>query len=125
MRYGRDLKQATQRRIIEAAGRQLKADGIDGSGTAALMADTGLANGAFYPHFDSTDDLVASTVADQIREQCETPEAEAPGHAGVEETLRAHLAVRHRDSPEHGCPSASLLGTEDRRQGAGRSRGEP
>ncbi|MFF7986384.1 hypothetical protein ACFZDK_46060 [Streptomyces sp. NPDC007901] len=28
---------------------------------------------------------------------------------GVEEILRAHLSVRHRDSPEHGCPSASLL----------------
>ena len=109
MRYGRDRKRATRRRIIEAAGRRLKADGIDGSGTAALMADTGLTNGAFYPHFDSKDDLVASAVADQLREQCETPGAEAPGHAGVEEILRAHLSVRHRDSPEHGCPSASLL----------------
>ncbi|WP_063820000.1 hypothetical protein [Streptomyces caniscabiei] len=28
---------------------------------------------------------------------------------GVEEILRARLSVRHRDSPEHGCPPASLL----------------
>ena len=36
---------------------------MDGSGIAALMADAGLTNGAFYAHFDSKDDLVATTVA--------------------------------------------------------------
>ena len=71
-RYGKDHKQATRRRIIEAAGRRLKRDGIDGSGIATLMADAGLTNGAFYAHFDSKDDLVATTVADQLREQRET-----------------------------------------------------
>jgi hypothetical protein len=35
---------------------------MDGSGIAALMADAGLTNGAFYAHFDSKDDLVATTV---------------------------------------------------------------
>ena len=109
MRYGRDRKQATRRRIIQAAGRRFKANGIDGSGIAALMADAGLTNGAFYAHFDSKDDLVASAVADQLREQCEMLAAAAPGHAGVEQILRAYLSVGHRDSPEHGCPSAALL----------------
>lgn len=109
MRYGRERKQETRRRIIEAAGRRFKADGIDGSGIAALMADAGLTNGAFYAHFDSKDDLVASAVADQLREQCEALGAAAPGHAGVEQILRTYLSVQHRDSPEHGCPSAALL----------------
>ena len=71
-RYGKDHKQATRRRIIEAAGRRLKRDGIDGSGVATLMADAGLTNGAFYAHFDSKEDLVASAVADQLREQRES-----------------------------------------------------
>ena len=71
-RYGKDHKQATRRRIVEAAGRRLKRDGIDGSGVATLMADAGLTNGAFYAHFDSKEDLVVSTVADQLREQRET-----------------------------------------------------
>jgi TetR/AcrR family transcriptional regulator, transcriptional repressor for nem operon len=109
VRYGRERKQETRRRIIEAAGRRFKADGIDGSGIAALMADAGLTNGAFYAHFDSKDDLVASAVADQLREQCEALGAAAPGHAGVEQILRTYLSVQHRDSPEHGCPSAALL----------------
>ena len=32
VRYGRERKQVTRRRIIEAAGRRFKTDGIDGSG---------------------------------------------------------------------------------------------
>jgi len=79
-RYGKEHKQATRRRIIETAGSRLKRDGIDGSGVATLMADAGLTNGAFYAHFDSKEDLVASTVADQLR-----------------------------DNTEGGCPSAALL----------------
>ena len=68
-RYGKEHKEATRRRIIEAAGRRFKRDGIDGSGITTLMADAGLTNGAFYAHFESKDDLVATTVADQLREQ--------------------------------------------------------
>jgi len=109
VRYGRERKQETRRRIIETAGRRFKTDGIDGSGIAALMADAGLTNGAFYAHFDSKDDLVASAVADQLREQCEALAVAAPGHAGVEQIVRAYLSAQHRDSPEHGCPSAALL----------------
>ena len=106
-RYGKEHKEATRRRIVEAAGRRFKRDGIDGSGIATLMADAGLTNGAFYAHFDSKDDLVATTVADQLREQRESY-WEQPD-AGVEQLVREYLSVRHRDDLEHGCPSAALL----------------
>ena len=71
------------------------------------MADAGLTNGAFYAHFASKEDLVATAVADQLREQRQTY-WERPG-AGVEQLIREYLSVRHRDDPEHGCPSAALL----------------
>ena len=109
VRYGKDHKQATRRRIIEAAGRRFKRDGVDGSGVATLMADAGLTNGAFYAHFQSKDDLVANVVADQLRVQCEGLRALAPGRAGVEQFVRAYLSVGHRDNREDGCPSAALL----------------
>src|SRR6476660_5808147 len=76
-RYGSEHKEATRRRIVETAGRRLKRDGIDGSGIATLMADAGLTNGAFYAHFDSKEDLVVNTVADQLREQRETYSAQS------------------------------------------------
>src|SRR3954452_16107490 len=108
-RYGKEHKQATRRRIIEAAGRRLKRDGIEGSGVAALMADAGLTNGAFYAHFDSKEDLVANAVAEQLREQRETFSAQPPGRAGLEQILRGYLSVQHRDTPVAGCLSAALL----------------
>jgi TetR/AcrR family transcriptional regulator, transcriptional repressor for nem operon len=103
-RYAKDHKQATRRRIIEAAGRRLKRDGIDGSGVAALMADAGLTNGAFYAHFDSKEDLVASAVADQLRDQRETFSGQS-----LEEIVRGYLSIKHRNDTEGGCPSAALL----------------
>ena len=73
------------------------------------MADAGLTNGAFYAHFASKDDLVATTVAGQLREQREGFSAVAPGRAGVEQYVREYLSVQHRDNPGDGCPSAALL----------------
>ena len=73
------------------------------------MADAGLTNGAFYAHFASKDDLVATTVADQLRDQRESLSAVAPGRAGVEQYLRTYLSAEHRDNPQDGCPSAALL----------------
>jgi AcrR family transcriptional regulator len=108
-RYGKEHKQATRRRIIETAGRRFKRDGIDGSGVATLMADAGLTNGAFYAHFASKDDLVATAIADQLREQRAKVSAQTPDRAGVEQYVRAYLSTRHRDNPEDGCPSAALL----------------
>ena len=109
MRYGKQHKQATRQRIIETAGRRFKRDGIDGSGIATLMADAGLTNGAFYAHFASKQDLVATAVADQLRDQHASISGLAPGRAGVEQYVRAYLSVAHRDNPDHGCPSAALL----------------
>ena len=108
-RYGTEHKQATRQRIIETAGRRLKRDGIDGSGVATLMADAGLTNGAFYAHFPSKENLVATAVADQLREQRESLSAVAPGRAGVEQYVREYLSAEHRDNPGDGCPSAALL----------------
>ena len=109
MRYGKEHKQATRRRIIQTAGRRFKRDGIDGSGIATLMADAGLTNGAFYAHFASKEDLVATAVADQLRNQRANLSVLAPGRAGVEQYVRAYLSVEHRDNPDDGCPSAALL----------------
>src|SRR5437764_6198182 len=108
-RYGKDHKEETRRRIVEAAGRRFKRDGIDGSGIATLMADAGLTNGAFYAHFESKDDLVATVVADQLHTQAEAYEALSPGRAGLEEFVRDYLSLRHRDHRDTGCPSAALL----------------
>ncbi len=109
VRYAKEHKLETRRRIVESAGRRLKRDGIDGSGVATLMADAGLTNGAFYAHFGSKEDLVATAVTDQLAGQREQLAAVAPGRAGVEQIVRSYLSPGHRDNPGEGCPSAALL----------------
>ena len=120
MRYGKDHKEATRQRIVEAAGRRFKADGLDGAGVAAVMSDAGLTNGAFYGHFTSKEDLVANVLADQLRAQRHSLDANASGRAGLEAFIRAYLSPQHRDAPADGCPSAALLDEIARRPAATR-----
>jgi TetR/AcrR family transcriptional repressor of nem operon len=109
MRYPKDQKQATRQRILEAAGRRFKQDGIDGAGVAAVMSDADLTNGAFYAHFASKEDLVANVLADQLRAQRQTFDAEPPDREELEVFIRSYLSPQHRDEYADGCPSAALL----------------
>ena len=109
MRYGKDQKQATRQRIVEAAGRRFKQDGIDGAGVAVVMSDAGLTNGAFYGHFSSKEDLVANVFADQLRAQRHSLDAQPSDRAGLEAFVRSYLSAQHRDQCADGCPSAALL----------------
>jgi TetR/AcrR family transcriptional regulator, transcriptional repressor for nem operon len=120
MRYGKEQKEATRRRIVEAAGRRFKADGIDGAGVAAVMSDAGLTNGAFYGHFASKEDLVANVLVDQLRAQRHSLDAQAPDRAGLEAFIRSYLSPQHRDQCADGCPSAALLDEIARRPAATR-----
>ena len=120
MRYSKGHKQTTRQRIVEAAGRRLKQDGIDGAGVATLMSDAGLTNGAFYAHFESKEDLVANVLADQLRAQRQSFDAQPPDRAGLEAFIRSYLAPEHRDQCAEGCPSAALLDEIGRRPDATR-----
>ena len=120
MRYSKGHKQATRQRIIEAAGRRFKQDGIDGAGVAAVMSDAGLTNGAFYAHFTSKEDLVANVLADQLRTQRHSFDAQPSDRAGLEAFVRAYLSPEHRDECADGCPSAALLDEIARRPAASR-----
>ena len=120
MRYSKGHKQATRQRIIEAAGRRFKQDGIDGAGVAAVMSDAGLTNGAFYAHFTSKEDLVANVLADQLRTQRQSFDAQPSDRAGLEAFIRSYLSPEHRDQCADGCPSAALLDEIARRPAASR-----
>ena len=107
MRYKRDHKQATRQRILEAAGRRFKQEGIDGAGVAAVMSDAGLTNGAFYAHFASKEDLVANVLADQLRAQRQSFDAQ-PRIGGTRSVHPLYLSPQHRDQCADGL-SAALL----------------
>ena len=118
MRYSKDQKQTTRQRILEAAGRRFKQDGIDGAGVATVMSDAGLTNGAFYGHFRSKEDLVAHVLADQLRAQRRSFDSQPAGRAGLEAFIGAYLSPQHRDQSADGCPSAALVDEIVRRPAA-------
>lgn len=110
VRYTKEHKQETRQRIIATAGRRLKQDGIDGSGVATLMKDAGLTNGAFYAHFASKDDLVATAITHELDTlHANVVDQTEPGPAGLEQLVRWYLSADHRDNPVDGCPNAALL----------------
>jgi TetR/AcrR family transcriptional repressor of nem operon len=85
-----------------------------------VMSDAGLTNGAFYGHFTSKEDLVANVLADQLRAQRHSFDAQAPDRAGLEAFIRSYLSSQHRDQCADGCPSAALLDEIARRPAATR-----
>lgn len=109
MRYDPDHKAVTYKRILASAGRRIKAHGIDQSGVSALMADAGLTNGAFYSHFSSKQELVATAVAQQLNDQAEAFRALGSTPEALEHFIRDYLTPWHRDHAADGCPSAALL----------------
>lgn len=113
-RYNDEHKQQSRQRIVDAAVRRFKTDGIDGSGIATLMKDAGLTNGAFYGHFESKEDLVRIAVGESLRTQREPLAGLEPGLAGLEQFVRLYLSPEHRDDVMGGCPSAALLDEIDR-----------
>ena len=108
MRYPKDQKQATRQRILEAAGRRFKADGIDGAGVAAVMSDAAYQRRLLRPLR-----LQGGSRRQRPRRPATSSTRELPAapsdRAGLESLIRAYLSPEHRDQSADGCPSAALL----------------
>jgi TetR/AcrR family transcriptional regulator, transcriptional repressor for nem operon len=113
MRYEKGHKDQTRKRVLDIAGAQFRAKGIEGTGVASLMADAGLTHGGFYAHFKSKDDLVREALSSAQASSREAWAAEAKaarecGGDGLEAIVRRYLRTVHRDQPEAGCAVAAL-----------------
>jgi TetR/AcrR family transcriptional repressor of nem operon len=115
MRYPDGHKESVRARIVEAASRALRRDGLDGVSIPKLMKMAGLTHGGFYAHFRDRDELVAEAVLCAANGTSQGIfEAE---DRSADDTLSAYLTKGHVNHPEHGCVLAAL-GPEARRQPA-------
>lgn len=113
MRYDGEHKARTRARVLEEAGRQIRAEGPAAVGVAGVMARAGLTHGGFYAHFGSRDALVAKAVAETFRDGAALLDRALKGRPPREALARyidLYLSPRHRDAPEAGCPLPSLAG---------------
>lgn len=111
VRYSKEHKEETRRRILEAAARAYREEGVDGVGIGELMQSIGLTHGGFYAHFDSKDALVAeacdsvrSPLAQRYFEWAE----EVGGAEGLRRVIRGYVSRQHRDDPGLGCLMPAL-----------------
>jgi TetR/AcrR family transcriptional repressor of nem operon len=109
MRYAKGHKNHSHERILKAASRKFRRQGIAATGMTGVMAEAGLTNGGFYSHFRSKNDLVREglecALDEQLRRLAEGDAA--PGQ--LRELIRSYLSTEHRDRPDAGCASAALL----------------
>lgn len=111
MRYARQHKAQTHRRIVKNAARRFRALGVNGAGVARVMQASGLTVGGFYKHFRSKDDLLVEAIGEslcEIRERMLSCARQAPPGEAWKEMVRSYLSVEHCEHPEAGCPIAAL-----------------
>jgi TetR/AcrR family transcriptional repressor of nem operon len=123
MRYPKEHKARTRRRIVETAARAFRAKGLDGVGVADLMAEAGLTHGGFYAHFASKDALVEEVCRHGLAATIDTLDFRARGAPpgdGLRTIVRTYLSRSHRDDASRGCIMASLAGELARRPSATR-----
>jgi TetR/AcrR family transcriptional repressor of nem operon len=112
MRYPHDHREKIRRRIIDAASKRFREDGIADTGVAALMAEAGLTQGAFYTHFDSKADLVAQAMGAAFaggRRGLANRAARAreDGNEGLTAIVDTYLSAISLDDPGRGCAFAA------------------
>ncbi len=123
MAKGTGRKEESHKRILAAAGRRFRADGLDGAALAAIMGEAGLTHGGFYAHFAGKEALIAAALeaalAEGWRRWLAGLEELAPADA-YRMIIGRYLSPAHRDAPATGCAMAALASELARRTGPSR-----
>jgi TetR/AcrR family transcriptional regulator, transcriptional repressor for nem operon len=109
MRFEKGHKAATRRHIVDVASKCFRRDGVSAAGIAGIMAEAGLTNGAFYPHFESKEALVREALASALANQQHGLDEDQRKGLDLEGAIRRYLNRAHLENPAVGCPSAALL----------------
>jgi len=107
MRYPREHKAETRKRILSAAARLFRERGYDGVGVDAIMNEVGLTAGGFYSHFDSKETLFSEAIATALAEG-KSASAALAGMDPLQAMIKSYLSRTHRDQIASGCPLPSL-----------------
>jgi TetR/AcrR family transcriptional repressor of nem operon len=111
MRYERDHKAKTRRRIVKTAARQLRGRGLNGPGVATVMKASGLTVGGFYKHFRSKEDLLVEAIEagfSEFSEKMVEKLKQAPPAERWKQIVRSYLTLEHCEHSDSGCPVAAL-----------------
>jgi TetR/AcrR family transcriptional repressor of nem operon len=106
-----ERKQESLDKILDAAARRIREDGLDGAAIVPVMRDAGLTHGAFYSHFSSKDDLASAAFARAIttgRPQWIKPRRGESWRDRLTGLAKRYLTTAHRDDLSTSCGFATL-----------------
>jgi TetR/AcrR family transcriptional regulator, transcriptional repressor for nem operon len=104
-------KQESLDKILDAASRRIREEGLDGAAIVPVMRDAGLTHGAFYSHFSSKDDLASAAFARAIttgRSHWIKPRRGEPWRVRLTSLAKRYLTTAHRDNLATSCGFATL-----------------
>jgi TetR/AcrR family transcriptional repressor of nem operon len=106
-----DLKRHTLDRILDAAARRLREEGLDRTAIVPVMRDAGLTHGAFYSHFATKEDLSLAAFTQAIttgRPHWIKPTRGMGWGARLKWLADRYLTSAHRDDLSTSCAFAAL-----------------
>lgn len=112
MGHSREEKAQSRERILAAASRKIREDGLDSLSVSDLMKTANLTHGGFYGHFPSRDDMIVAGLerALQDGEATSTAGHRCKAARTVKSIVNGYLSTAHRDNPGTGCAIASVAG---------------
>jgi TetR/AcrR family transcriptional repressor of nem operon len=118
MRVSKQRAAQNRKRMLTAAARLFRENGIGATGVDAISRDAGLTHGAFYSQFGSKDALAAEAIRFALARSKRVWQQRAgrkQGGGAFRSIVAGYLSREHRDSPGQGCAVAAL-GTDIARQ---------
>jgi TetR/AcrR family transcriptional repressor of nem operon len=106
-----DSKRESLDKIVDAAARRIREEGLDGAAIVPVMREAGLTHGAFYSHFSSKDDLASAAFVRAIttgRRHWITPIRGESWSARLTSLAKRYLTTAHRDDLSTSCGFATL-----------------
>jgi TetR/AcrR family transcriptional regulator, transcriptional repressor for nem operon len=104
-------KQESLDKILDAAARRLREEGLDGAAIVPVMRDAGLTHGAFYSHFSNKDELASAAFGRAIttgRAHWIKPSRGESWSARLASLAKRYLTTAHRDNLSTSCGFAAL-----------------
>jgi TetR/AcrR family transcriptional repressor of nem operon len=110
--HSRAEKAESRERILDAAARQIRQDGLESVSIAELMKAASLTHGGFYGHFPSRAALQAAALerAMDHGEAAFAASKTANKALTVKSIVNGYLSPAHRDNSGEGCAIAALAG---------------
>ncbi len=110
-------KQKSHKRIIDAAARLFRTNGISATSVSDVMQAAGLTQGGFYRHFPSKEDLIAAAFERSADELLSKTQRATQSETRAD-YIATYLSLAHLKNRGQGCPFAAN-GAEVTRLGAG------